>query len=119
MSSATAQVLAATLRLDEAKLAKQLDEARCSASQFLWIARRLDAETAGKIELLHLPGVHLQQEPKRFYPNGSLAAHVLGFVGLDNAGLAGIEHHMTRRSVVKAESYFLREILPAGRTRVS
>jgi cell division protein FtsI (penicillin-binding protein 3) len=35
--------------------------------------------------------VHVQTEPKRFYPNGSLAAHVLGFVGLDNVGLGGVE----------------------------
>lgn len=93
----TAHVLAASLQLDEAKLARQLDDARCSASQFLWIARRLDSEIAGKIEVLHLPGVHLQAEPKRFYPNGSLAAHVLGFVGLDNAGLAGIEQSYNQK----------------------
>src|SRR5262249_34725123 len=44
-----------------------------------------------KVAALNLAGVHTQYEPKRFYPNGSLAAHVLGFVGLDNAGLGGIE----------------------------
>ena len=38
-----------------------------------------------------MPGVHTRKEPKRFYPNGSLAANVLGFVGLDGNGLAGIE----------------------------
>ena len=42
-------------------------------------------------KLYNSPGVHTRKEPKRFYPNGSLAAHVLGFVGLDGTGLAGIE----------------------------
>ena len=44
-----------------------------------------------EIRGLGLPGVHFRKEPKRFYPNGSLAAHVLGFVGLDGAGLGGVE----------------------------
>ena len=87
----TAHLLATALQLDETKLARQLADARTSASRFLWIARRLEAEKAGEILALHLPGVHSRPEAKRFYPNGSLAAHVLGFVGIDNAGLAGIE----------------------------
>ena len=44
--------------------------------------RRLSPEQAEKISALELPGVHFRKEPKRFYPNGSLAAHVLGFVGI-------------------------------------
>ena len=43
------------------------------------------------LETMDLAGVHTRKEPKRFYPNGSLAANVLGFVGLDGNGLAGIE----------------------------
>jgi len=87
----TAQTLAMALELDKEKLFEQIDKARSSSSQFIWIARRLDAERAGKLLALHLPGIHSRQEAKRFYPNGSLAAHVLGFVGIDNAGLSGIE----------------------------
>ena len=47
--------------------------------------------TANKIVAMNLPGVHPQLEPKRYYPNGSLAAHVLGYVGLDGQGLGGVE----------------------------
>jgi cell division protein FtsI (penicillin-binding protein 3) len=57
----------------------------------------LDEERAKEITDLKLDGVHMRPEPKRFYPNGSLAAHVLGFVGLDEVGLAGIEQFHDRK----------------------
>ena len=44
-----------------------------------------------KITALELPGLQSQLEPKRYYPNGPLAAHVLGYVGLDGSGLGGVE----------------------------
>jgi stage V sporulation protein D (sporulation-specific penicillin-binding protein) len=53
--------------------------------------RRLDYETADKINSLSLDGVYLLKESKRYYPNGSMLAHTLGFVGIDNQGLAGLE----------------------------
>lgn len=53
--------------------------------------RRLDYETADKISSLNLDGVYLLKESKRYYPNGSMLAHTLGFVGIDNQGLAGLE----------------------------
>ena len=55
------------------------------------IGRRLDYETADKINSLSLDGVYLLKESKRYYPNGSMLAHTLGFVGIDNQGLAGLE----------------------------
>ena len=53
--------------------------------------RRLDYETADKINELDLPGVYLLKESKRYYPYGKLLAHTLGFVGIDNQGLSGLE----------------------------
>ena len=53
--------------------------------------RRLDYETADKINDLGLPGVYLLKESKRYYPNGNMLAHTLGFVGIDNQGLSGLE----------------------------
>ena len=53
--------------------------------------RRLDYETADKISSLKLPGVYLLKESKRYYPNGSMLAQTLGFVGIDNQGLSGLE----------------------------
>ncbi|MCM3902425.1 MAG: transpeptidase family protein [Pyrinomonadaceae bacterium] len=83
--------VASVLNLDEKSLVGDLEQAKNSGRRFLWLARRLSTDQAEKIRGLALPGVHFRTEPKRFYPNGSLAAHVLGFVGLDGAGLGGVE----------------------------
>lgn len=53
--------------------------------------RRLSYDIADKIEALHLEGVYLVKESKRYYPYGELLAHVLGYVGIDNQGLSGLE----------------------------
>ncbi len=53
--------------------------------------RRLDYSVAEKIEKLNLEGVYLVRESKRSYPYGSMLSHTLGFVGIDNQGLSGIE----------------------------
>src|SRR5215204_1061386 len=86
-----AQQLAQSLSLKQAELAKEFRKAHADKKRFVWIARRLDADYANKIVALNLPGVQTQLEPKRYYPNGSLAAHVLGYVGLDGKGLGGVE----------------------------
>ena len=86
-----AQELARSLGLKYAELQKQFREAHAEKRRFIWIARRLDAEHANKIVAMNLPGVQPRLEPKRYYPNGSLAAHILGYVGLDGQGLGGVE----------------------------
>ena len=53
--------------------------------------RQLSYEVADKIEALHLDGVYLVKESKRYYPYGSMLSHVLGYVGIDNQGLSGLE----------------------------
>ncbi|MDE1160955.1 MAG: penicillin-binding protein [Acidobacteriaceae bacterium] len=66
--------------------------ARFNASRnFAWVARKLDPDTAQRVRELNLKGVYFQKEFKRFYPNSDLAAHVLGYVGTDDNGLAGLE----------------------------
>jgi cell division protein FtsI (penicillin-binding protein 3) len=87
----TAASLASVLSLDQKTVFNQITEAKNAGRRFLWIARRIAPEQAELLETMELAGVHTKKEPKRFYPNGSLAANVLGFVGLDGTGLAGIE----------------------------
>lgn len=53
--------------------------------------RRLDYSVAEQIEELNFEGVYLVRESKRSYPYGSMLSHTLGFVGIDNQGLSGIE----------------------------
>src|SRR5215203_2387759 len=86
-----AKQLAQALGLKQADLAKQFHEAQSEKRRFIWIARRLDADFASKIVAMNLPGIQTRLEPKRYYPNGPLAAHVLGYVGLDGQGLGGLE----------------------------
>jgi cell division protein FtsI (penicillin-binding protein 3) len=66
--------------------------AKCqSARTFCWVARKADAETADRIRAMNLRGIYFQKESKRFYPKRELAAQVLGYVGMDDEGLSGIE----------------------------
>jgi cell division protein FtsI (penicillin-binding protein 3) len=66
--------------------------AKCqSARTFCWVARKADADTADRIRAMNLRGIYFQKESKRFYPKRELAAQVLGYVGMDDEGLSGIE----------------------------
>lgn len=87
----TANGLAAGLKQDKNQLHKQLSDAVSDKKKFVWIARRLSHDVSTQLRVQNLPAVHFRKESKRFYPNGSLASHVLGFVGLDNIGLGGVE----------------------------
>ncbi len=53
--------------------------------------RQLDSKTADKINNLNIDGLYLMKEAKRYYPYGNVLAHVLGYVGIDNQGLSGLE----------------------------
>ncbi len=59
--------------------------------QFVWLARKLDGAVMEEVEALKLDGLHFIKESKRSYPNATLASHLLGFAGLDNVGLEGLE----------------------------
>ena len=58
---------------------------------FLWLKRKIDYSEAFRVKALGLKGVYFEKESKRFYPNRELAAHVLGYVGMDDNGLSGLE----------------------------
>lgn len=62
-----------------------------SDKKFVWIERKLDPARADAVRALDLPGVVFLRESKRYYPLASLAAQVLGYVGTDHSGLAGLE----------------------------
>jgi len=87
----TASELARTLGLKYPDLLKEFRDAQAKNKRFVWVARRLEADQAEQVTSLGLPGLHSELEPKRYYPNGQLAAHVLGYVGLDGKGLGGVE----------------------------
>jgi cell division protein FtsI (penicillin-binding protein 3) len=86
-AAGAASRLAPLLGLSAERLLRSLS----AESRFEYLARRVDLSVADRIEDLALPGIGFLDEPKRYYPGGSLAAQVLGFVGIDGAGLAGLE----------------------------
>lgn len=89
----TADQLAAVLpELDAHALGQRLD----SDGQFVWIARELTPSQQADVHELGLPGLDFVQEPHRVYPAGATASHILGFVDVDNRGLAGIETYIDR-----------------------
>jgi len=63
-----------------------------SGSTFVWIQRKLPPEKVQSIKALNLTGIYFQEENQRYYPKRDMAAHVLGFVDVDEKGLGGIEH---------------------------
>jgi cell division protein FtsI/penicillin-binding protein 2 len=60
-------------------------------TSFVYIARRVDMSKATKLEALKMEGIGLLEDSRRVYPSGTLGAQILGFVGVDGQGLAGIE----------------------------
>ena len=68
--------------------------------------RRLSYDIAEKISNLKLEGVYLVKEAKRYYPYGNLLSHSLGYVGIDNQGLSGLEleydEYLTGKSAVES-----------------
>jgi cell division protein FtsI/penicillin-binding protein 2 len=83
----TAQVLGRVLKAD----ASEIEERMRGSHAFAWIARKIDNATSARVRALNLKGIYFQKESKRFYPKGELAAQVLGYVGLDDDGLGGVE----------------------------
>jgi cell division protein FtsI (penicillin-binding protein 3) len=71
--------------------AEEIREKLDSGSPFVWIKRKLAPAKSDAVESLNLKGVYLQEENQRYYPKRDLAAHVLGFVDVDEKGLGGIE----------------------------
>jgi cell division protein FtsI (penicillin-binding protein 3) len=64
---------------------------RTPDATFVYLGRQIDEADAARLEALGLPGVGFLEVPKRHYPAGPLAPQVLGFVGIDATGLAGLE----------------------------
>lgn len=85
--AAAAAALAPLLGVSPERLRQQFD----GTAGNVWLVHRTSAQTAEAVERLGLPGVYVVQRPQRDYPNGSLAADILGFTGVDNQGLGGIE----------------------------
>ncbi|MBK6638481.1 MAG: penicillin-binding protein 2 [Rhodocyclaceae bacterium] len=79
--------LAKSLDMDARELTRKL----ASERDFVFVKRQLPPELAERIAGMKLPGLHLQNEYRRYYPSGETTAHMLGFTGIDDTGQEGIE----------------------------
>lgn len=79
--------LAELLELD----VRDLDRKLTDNADFTYLKRQLSPDQAARVVALQLPGIHLQQEYRRYYPGGEVTAHVLGFTGIDDSGQEGVE----------------------------
>ncbi len=87
----TVAKLCGALRDCTASERKTLVERMVSKPAFAFVRRFVEPEQSARITALNLKGVGILKENRRFYPNGELAAHVLGYVGTEHNGLGGIE----------------------------
>jgi len=88
---ATVAALARALALEPGERRELLAQLQRDRA-FVWIKRKVDPATARRVRDLQLEGVGFLTEHRRYYPQRELAAHVLGWVGLDNTGMSGIEY---------------------------
>ena len=70
---------------------RELDGKLASDKTFVFIKRQVPPEMADRIASMKFPGVHQEKEYRRYYPTGEMTAHVVGFTGLDDKGLEGVE----------------------------
>lgn len=99
------RVLAGVLDMD----AKELSRRLASDKSFVFLRRQLPPAVGDKVASLKLPGIGLDREYRRYYPTGEMTAHLVGFTGVDDKGLEGVElafqgqllGHPGSRSVIK------------------
>jgi cell division protein FtsI (penicillin-binding protein 3) len=91
---ATAIAAGRALRIDPDRLYPKLAD---RSRGFVYVARKADPKRAQALKALNLTGLGFYPEERRVYPQGPVASHVLGFAGLDNRGLSGLELALDRR----------------------
>ena len=99
------KLLAGLLEMDARELARKL----ASDKSFVFLQRQLPPDVGDRVAALKLPGIGLDKEYRRYYPSGEMTAHMVGFTGVDDKGLEGVElafqgqllGHPGSRSVIK------------------
>jgi len=79
--------LPALLGVSDSFIRQRLDRKK----YFVWLKRKLSFDEMQQVKALGIPGIAFMKENKRYYPNNELAAHIIGFAGVDNNGLEGLE----------------------------
>jgi cell division protein FtsI (penicillin-binding protein 3) len=109
---ATAMAVGRVLQIDADRLYPKLAD---RSRGFVYVARKADPKQAKALKALNLTGLGFYPEERRAYPQGAVAAHVLGFAGLDNRGIAGLELALDKKLAGRnGRQTIVRD--PSGRT---
>lgn len=93
--------IASLLNLDQREVKEKLH----SEKYFVWLSRKVDSDKIQTLKNLKIKGIDFIKEGKRFYPEGQLANQVIGYVGLDNGGLTGVEKYFDQ--YIRGESSYI------------
>ncbi len=104
--SLAARKVAEVLGESEASLLRKMEKPK----NFVWLARKVPQAAYERLKTEKIRGLAFIKESKRFYPNGELAAHVIGFANIDNVGLQGVELEFNKYlQGTKGVAQFLRD----------
>jgi cell division protein FtsI/penicillin-binding protein 2 len=109
----TARTLSKLLDIDLNELRKKLE----SEKPFVFVKRKVSPQLAKKVRALRLNGIGTREESKRVYPGRESGCHVLGFVGLDDEGLGGLEYHFNKE--LRGKKIRIDKLFDARRTSYS
>src|SRR3989338_1628098 len=84
----TANIISRILKIDSSRLIREFNKEK----GFIWIKRKVTPDEAEAVESLNIKGIGFLKEGKRLYPKKDLAGSMIGFVGIDNHGLSGVEY---------------------------
>ncbi len=101
------QALANTLLISLTTLAARVNHD--PSARFIYLARQVSPQQAKWIDKLNLPGIHLREESRRFYPAGHVAANLIGFTNIDGQGIEGVEKSFNAQLMGKPGSRLVRK----------
>ena len=84
-------LLSRTLSVNSGSILTQLANPKLRTREFIYVKRGVQPELADQVKKLELPGIYLQEEYKRYYPEGEVSSHLIGFTNIDDKGQEGLE----------------------------
>jgi Cell division protein FtsI/penicillin-binding protein 2 len=88
-------------------------------SHFQWLRRQLTPKQQSQILALGIPGIGFRPEKRRFYPGGSTASHIVGYVNIDNRGMAGMEKYIDQQGLADLAAVGMTSDTPLEPVRLS
>lgn len=98
---------------------KQIYHKLSSSSRFQWLRRQLTPKQQSEILALGIPGIGFRPEKRRFYPGGATAAHIVGYVNIDNRGVAGMERYIDTQGLADLAAVGMTSDQPLEPVRLS